>query len=97
MGYRLYATIKNVLPFEDEIELGKQYHNSWEDFNESWFGSYDGCGDIDPNVCKGFIKKLKEINNKIPKNSYRLYNIEQLEDLFKRAKKDGYVVSFESY
>ena len=43
MGYRLHANIPNIAEFRGSLELGKQYDDKWNSFNDKWFGeSQDG-------------------------------------------------------
>ena len=99
MGYRLYASIPNVNYEEENLELGKQYNSRWQDFNETYFGSYDGLGMLVPEMFDEFLRDLKMINQEIIENkeNYTLYNIDKLEKMFEYAKENNYYVYFESY
>ncbi len=99
MGYRLHASIPNVEYEDNNLELGKQYNNRWQDFNETYFNNYDGIGILIPETFDEFLRDLKLINREIIENDeeYDLYNIELLEKMFEFAKENNYYVYFESY
>lgn len=99
MGYRLHASIPNVEYVENNLELGKQYNDKWDDFNYKWFGEYQDGGMIHPETFDEFLIDLKMINSEIIENEENcdLYNIELLEKMFEFAKENDYCVYFESY
>ena len=100
MGYRLHASIPNVEYVENNLELGKQYNDKWDDFNYKWFGRIDlDGGMLHPETFDEFLIDLKMVNSEIIENeeNYDLYNIELLEKMFEFAKENNYYVYFESY
>lgn len=94
MGYRLYATIPNINYSENFLELGKQYDRKWDDFNNFWFGEFDG-GLIHPADLSEFLSELKKVNNQ--PGEYELYNIELLEEMIQHAILYDYSMFFVSY
>lgn len=99
MGYRLHASISNVEYEDNNLELGKQYNNRWDDFNYTYFGENNDSGMLHPETFNEFLRDLKTINREIIENKeeYDLYNIEFLEKMFEFAKENNYYVYFESF
>lgn len=99
MGYRLYASIPNIEYVDNDLELGKQYNNRWDDFNYTYFGENADGGMLHHETFDEFLRDLKMINDEIVSNeeNYHLYNIETLEKMFEYAKENNYYVYFESY
>ena len=95
MGYRLYANIPNVEYVNNNLELGKQYDDKWDDFNYKWFGEYQDAGMIYKLDLQEFLTELKDVNAE--PGRYDLYNIEFLEKMVQHAILHGYDLYFESY
>ena len=95
MGYRLHATIPNIKPFDEDLELGKQYDSKWNAFNDKWFGEYSDSGRISHEDIEEFFSEYVEINNQ-PSN-YDLYNTEHLKAMVDYALLHKVDIYFESY
>lgn len=92
MGYRLHASIPNVAEFRGNLELGKQYDEKWNDFNNKWFGEFRDEGMIYRLDLQEFLTELKAVNAE-PGLHY-LYNIESLEEMVQHAILYGYDMYF---
>lgn len=99
MGYKLRASIPNVKYDDNYLELGNQYNERWDDFNDIYFGEGADGGWPPPETFDEFIRDLKKVNHEIIENKeeYPLHNIERLEKMFEFAYENGYYVYFESY
>jgi hypothetical protein len=95
MGYRLYASIPNIMPYEKDLELGKQYDSKWEAFNDKWFGEGNDSGFISHEDIEEFYTEYVEINNQ--PGDCGLYNTQRLKSMVDYAllnKLDIYFVSY---
>ena len=95
MGYRLHASIPNVEYVNNNLELGKQYDDKWDDFNYRWFGEGRDTGMIYKLDLQEFLTELKAVNAEPCR--YELYNIEALEEMIQYAILYEYDLYFESY
>lgn len=95
MGYRLHASIPNIKPYDDDLELGKQYDSKWDDFNNKWFGEGKDSGFIFHADIKEFYEEFVEVNNQ--PSEYDLYNTELFKEMVDYAvlhKLDMFFVSY---
>ena len=105
MGYRLHAKIPNVdmvievngetHNVKDDLELGKQYEDIWDGFNDYWFGEYHDGGLIHPKYLEDMYKQMILLNMKT--KEYSLYNTDFLKEMIRVAIKNGYHICFCSY
>lgn len=95
MGYRLYARIPNIKPYDEDLELGKQYDSKWDDFNDKWFGNGNDSGLICYEDIEEFYEEYVEINNQ--PSEYDLYNTEHLKEMVDYAVLHKLDMFFESY
>jgi hypothetical protein len=99
MGYRLNVMIPNDEKYSQWIELGKQYHDTWYDFNNNHFGENKDDGLFHYDYIKDFYNDLLETNNKVSKVSedYKLYNLDILKDIVYYAVENKKYVYFMSF
>ena len=95
MGYRLHATIPNIKPYDEDLELGKQYDDKWDSFNDKWFGVDSDSGRIYPDDLEEFFIEYLEINNQ--PSDYDLYNTEHLKEMIDYCLLHKLYLYFESY
>ncbi len=95
MGYRLHATIPNVKPYDDDLELGKQYDYKWDAFNDKWFGYRNDHGRIAHEDIEEFFAEYVEINTQ--PGDYELYNTQHLKTMVDYALLHKVDIYFESY
>lgn len=97
MGYRLHVSIPNVKGFE-QVELGKQYENCWDAFNDRWFGEGRDEGMVSWLDALEFYEDLVTINSGLdPEIHHTLYNLEILRGFIEAAIEEKYVLYFQSY
>lgn len=95
MGYRLHASIPNIKPYDNDLELGKQYDFKWDAFNDKWFGKGNDHGRISHYDIEEFYAEYVEINNQ--PGDYELYNTEELKKMVDYALQNKVDIYFESY
>ena len=95
MGHRLHATIPNVNPYDEDLELGKQYDGKWGAFNDKWFGEGSDCGRISHYDIEEFYAEYVELNNQ--PGDYDLYNTQHLKNMVDYALLNKVDIYFESY
>lgn len=95
MGYRLHASIPNIKPYDEDLELGKQYDVKWDEFNDKWFGERSDHGRIDHEDIEEFYAEYVEINNQ--PGDYELYNTKHLKNMVDYALLHKLDIYFESY
>ena len=95
MGHRLHALIPNIEPYDEALELGKQYDVKWDAFNDKWFGDGVDCGRISHYDIEEFYAEYVEINNQ--PSDYELYNTQHLKEMVDYALLNKVDIYFESY
>lgn len=95
MGYRLHASIPNVKPYDEDVELGKQYDSKWDSFNDEWFGENVDKGMVPPDVILNFYNAFITIDSM--KGEYKMGNLEMFKEMVMYAIEHQLKVYFESY
>lgn len=95
MGYRLHATIPNIKPYNQNLQLGKQYDSKWDAFNDKWFGEDRDGGRISHDYLEEFYKEYIETNNQ--PGDFELYNTQKLKEMIDYALLNKLDMYFESY
>ena len=95
MGHRLHASIPNIKPYDNDLELGKQYDSKWDAFNDKWFGEGNDFGRIAHEDIEEFYAEYVEINNQ--PSDYDLYNTQHLKSMVDFALLNKVDIYFESY
>ncbi len=95
MGHRLHAFIPNINPYDEDLELGKQYDSKWIAFNDKWFGEGNDCGRISHYDIEEFYAEYVEINNQ--PSDHELYNTQHLKEMVDYALLHKVDIYFESY
>lgn len=98
MGYRLNAVSINFV-FKGKknyhLELGKQYDSKWDEFNNYWFGNGEDQGLVYSEDLKEFYTELVAFNT--IRGDYKLYNLEDLEEMIDYAIENKLAIYFTSY
>lgn len=100
MGFRLHIRIPNVKEYDSDMELGKRYDDTWDEFNDKWFeDGYTHDLVLFSDDAQQFLEELIEVDKVNVENGsiYTLYNLEIAQDLIDYAKQNNYVVLFTSF
>lgn len=95
MGYRLHASIPNVKPYDEDVELGKQYDSKWDGFNEEWFGEDNDEGMVRSEDILNFYNAFITIDSM--ESEYTMGNLEKFKEMVMYAIEHQLKVYFESY